>query len=65
MMLIHSIVSPSYPKVLFKNETIETVSSFKYLGVEIRTKMGWGSFTENQRQDIEHVYCTGLRLIHN
>ncbi|CAF4251192.1 unnamed protein product, partial [Rotaria sp. Silwood2] len=33
MMLIHSIVSPSYPKVLFKNETIETVSSFKYLGV--------------------------------
>ncbi|CAF4300227.1 unnamed protein product [Rotaria sp. Silwood2] len=117
MMLVHSILSPSYPKVFFKNEIIEIVSSFKYLGVEIRTKMGWSPlikkrldkirniysalrkmfrvipleqynirrklfcsfalphflwlfvtwfyFTENQRKDIEHVYCTGLRLIHN
>jgi hypothetical protein len=93
------------------------VSSFKYLGVEIRTKMGWGDFikkrlskirniysalrnmfrvipiekyvirkklfcafalphffwlfstwffyTENQKQEIEHLYCAGLRLIYN
>jgi hypothetical protein len=117
MMLVHNVVAPSYPKVHFENEPIENVSSFKYLGVEIRTKMGWGPFiqtrllkirniysalrimfrtipiekygirrklfcafalphflwlfvtwfyfTEKQRQEIEHVYCTGLRIIHN
>jgi hypothetical protein len=38
----NSAVSPSYPKVFFDHERVEIVSSFKYLGVEIRTKMGWG-----------------------
>ena len=116
-MLVHSTVSPTNPKVFFENKMIETVSSFKYLGVEIRTKMGWGPyirgrvmkirniytalrrmfrtipserykirnklfcafaflhfvwlfvtwfyFTETQRQEIEHIYCTGLRLIYD
>jgi len=101
----------------FENELIEIVSSFRYLGVELRTKMSWGPFIqtrllkirniysalrimfrtipiekygirrklfcafalphflwlfvtwfyfmEKQRQEIEDVYCTGLRIIHN
>lgn len=117
VMLVHNAISPAHPKVIFNNEIVESVAMFKYLGVEIRTKMGWGNFittrmkkirniysalrimykkipienykirkklfcafalphfiwlfvawfyyTENQKQKVEHLYCTGIRIVYN
>ena len=117
MMLVHTAVAPPYPTVYFDDEQIDIVSSFRYLGVDICTKMGWGVFiskrlakirniysalrkmyrtipidqikvrkklfcafalphfcwlfvtwfffTENQKQKIEHLFCTGIRQMHN
>ncbi|CAF1327904.1 unnamed protein product [Rotaria sordida] len=63
MMLVHSIVSPSYPKVFFKNEIIEMVSSFKYLGVEIRTKMGWSSLIKQYQRSLKVFFFNTLTII--
>ena len=116
VMLVHDVVAPTKPNVFFDDKRIDYVKYFKYLGVEIRTKLGWGEFikdrlakirknyaalkliyriipvdmwkirrklfcafalphflwlfttwfffTERQRLEIEHVYCSGLRLIY-
>ena len=40
-MLIHSAVATEKPKIEYKNTSIEYVKSFKYLGIEIGTKLGW------------------------
>ena len=115
-LLVHSVVSPTYPVIKFQNKNIEYVKSFKYLGDNISTKIGWGFFiserirkirkvynalrvilrsipssqialrrkiflayalphfcwlfctwfyfTDNQRKTIEHVYCSGLRIVY-
>ncbi len=39
MILVCNAVAPSYPNVFFEKERVEIASSFKYLGVEIRTKI--------------------------
>jgi hypothetical protein len=115
-LLVHSVVSPQLPKVKYKQEKLEYVKTFKYLGVYISTKLGWGNyinerlkiirkiynglrqifrtipidhiairrrvflayalphfcwlfcswfyFTENQQRNINHVFCTGLRIVY-
>ena len=116
-LLVHSVVSPPIPNIKYKNQKIEHVKSFKYLGVYISTKLGWGRyiqerirqirkiykglrtlfctistdhteirrklflayalphfcwlfcawfyFTENQKRTIDHVFCSGLRLVYS
>ncbi|CAF5194686.1 unnamed protein product, partial [Rotaria magnacalcarata] len=41
---VHNAVSSTYPVVSYKNLTIEYVKIFKYLGVYISAKLGWGQF---------------------
>ena len=80
MKLVHKAVVPPYPTVFSQDERIESVSSFRYLGVEICTKKlfcafalphffwlfsTWFFYTENQTRKIEHMYCAGIRLINN
>jgi len=55
-ILIHSAVAPSEPKVFFQNEPIEIVPCFRYLGVEIRTKLGWGRYINSRVAKIRNTY---------
>jgi hypothetical protein len=55
-MLIHSAVAPSTPRVFFQNQPVEFVSFFKYLGVEIRTKLGWGNYIKSRILKIRNTY---------
>jgi hypothetical protein len=116
-MMVHNAVAVDKPEIFYKNDKIEYVKTFKFLGIEIGTKLGlgkhiqdrlkkvktsytalrkiyksipkneikirkrlfcafslphliwlfstWFMFTEKQRQKIEHVYGTGLRLVYN
>jgi hypothetical protein len=116
-LLVHYVVAPLYLKIKYKDTIIEFVKRFKYLRVDITTKLGWGTYisnrlkkvkkiyhalrilfkkipislieirrklffayalphliwlfscwffyTETQQKQIEHVYCTGLRIVYN
>ena len=116
-LLVHSVVAPTLPVIKFQREKIDYVKTFKYLGVNISTKLVWGFFiserirkirkvynalritlrsipsclvamrrkiflayalphfcwlfctwfyfTDNQRKTIEHVYCSGLRIVYS
>ena len=55
-MIIHSAVARSIPKIVFQNQPIEFVSCFKYLGVEIRTKLGWGNYIKSRILKIRNTY---------
>ena len=56
-MLFHSAVAPQYPNIYLENQSIEFVSVFKYLGVELRTKLGWGVYIQNRLSKIRNIYC--------
>ncbi|CAF4248360.1 unnamed protein product, partial [Rotaria socialis] len=43
-LLVHDVVAPPYPKIKYKELPIEFVKRFKYLGVDITTKLGWGIY---------------------
>jgi hypothetical protein len=51
-MLFHQHIQ----KFFFENEMLEIVSSFKYLSIEIPTKMGWGSFIKIRISKIRNIY---------
>jgi hypothetical protein len=55
-MLIHSAVAPSEPKVFFQNQPVEFLSCFRYLGVEIRTKLDWGQYIKSRVIKIRNTY---------
>lgn len=61
-LLVHSVVSPSFPKIYYKNQNVEYVNSFKYLGVYISTKLGWGTFISERLRKIRKIY-KALRMI--
>jgi hypothetical protein len=60
--LVHSAVSPQLPKMKYKQQKIEHVKSFKYLGVHISTKLGWGTYINERIRKIRRIY-NGFRQI--
>jgi hypothetical protein len=62
VMLFHSAVNPGYPKVFFENKMIEHVTTFKYLGVELRCKVGWGLYIQQRVAKIRNIYCALRKL---
>jgi len=61
-LLVHDIVAPPYPKIKYKNIKIDFVKRFKYLGVDITTKLGWGVYIENRLKKIRKIYHA-LRIL--
>lgn len=61
-LLVHSVVAPQLPRVKYKNQTIEHVQSFKYLGVTISTKLGWGNYVSERLRKVRGIY-RALRII--
>ena len=61
-LLVHDVVAPPYPRVKYKGTDIEFVKRFKYLGVEITTKLGWGVYILNRLKKIRKIY-NALRII--
>jgi hypothetical protein len=55
-LLIHNVVAPPYPKVKYKGIQIDFVKRFKYLGVDITTKLGWGIYIQNRISKIRKIY---------
>ena len=55
-LLVHSIVAPPYPRIEYDGQSIEFTKRFKYLGVEISTKLGWGIFIESRLHTIRKIY---------
>ena len=61
-LLVHGVVAPPYPKLMYKGKVIEFVNNFKYLGVTIATKLGWTTFIADRIRKIRRIYA-GLREI--
>ena len=61
-ILVHDTVDPSYPKVKYKNRKIEFVKRFKYLDVDIITKLGWGIYIDNRLKKVRKIYHA-LRIL--
>jgi hypothetical protein len=59
-MIIHTAVNVPQPKVEYKNYEIEYVKSFKFLGVEIGTKLRWKNFITIRLRKIRSIY-NGLK----
>lgn len=59
-MLFHSVIAPPFPKITFRNQPIEFVKHFKYLGVTLSTKLGWGSYLNERKKKIQSTY-NGMR----
>jgi len=62
-MLFHNVVSPQHPNVYFTNQKIEYVDRFKYRGIELRNKLGWGIYINTRIARIRNLYC-GLRKLY-
>jgi hypothetical protein len=61
-LLVHDVVAPPYPKVKYKNIVIDFVKRFKYLGVDITTKLGWGTYISNRMKKVKKIYHA-LRIL--
>ncbi|CAF3280248.1 unnamed protein product [Rotaria sp. Silwood2] len=57
-LLVHDVVAPSYPTVKYKGFKIDFVKRFKYLGVDITTKLGWGVYIEKGNCFLPMLYHT-------
>lgn len=62
-MLVHSVVAPPKPKIQYNGQEIEIVDKFKYLGVSISTKLGWGEYINERVRKIRKVY-NGMRILY-
>jgi uncharacterized protein (UPF0147 family) len=61
-VLVHNIVSPSYPKIYFKNQSIEFTNRFKYLGVYVSVKLGWEKYINERLKIISKIH-SAMRII--
>ncbi|CAF1579175.1 unnamed protein product [Rotaria magnacalcarata] len=55
-LLIHNIISPTLPRIKYNNQPIEFVWNFKYLGITITCKLGWGMYINNVLKSIRKIY---------
>jgi hypothetical protein len=63
-LLVHSVVAPPYPVITYRNVNIGFVNKFKYLGVEITTKLGWGEYIAHRIRRIRSIYNALSILFH-
>lgn len=63
IMLVHSAVAPSIPRVEYKTLAIEHVNNFKCLGVDIGTKLGWTKHIDNRLKKARNTYCALRRIL--
>lgn len=61
-LLVHNVVAPPHPKIKYKNMKIEFVNRFKYLGVDITTKLGWGIYIQSRIKKTKNIY-NALKII--
>ena len=61
-LLVHSIVSLPIPNINYKEQKLDYVKSFKYLGIYISTKLGWGTYIYKRLRIIRKIY-KWLRII--
>lgn len=61
-LLSHNVIAPKVPKIEYKNQQIDFVRSFKYLGITISQKLGWGSYIDSK---IKKTYNAMKALFHN
>jgi len=61
-LLVHSVVAPQYPLITYRNTTIKFVKKFKYLCVQITTKLGWGDYISYRIRRIRNIY-NALRIL--
>ncbi|CAF3364924.1 unnamed protein product [Rotaria socialis] len=64
-LLVHNIISPPLPRIKYKDQEIEFVSKFKYLGVTIACKLGWGIYLNNVLNSIRKIYNAMKILFYN
>jgi hypothetical protein len=55
-LLVHDVVAPLYPKVKYKGIKIDFTKCFKYLGVDITTKLGWEICIPSRSKKIRKIY---------
>ncbi|CAF3559512.1 unnamed protein product [Rotaria socialis] len=54
--LVHNVIAPQLPKLEYKKQKIEVVPSFKYLGGNNKTKLGWGLYIDDKLKTIRKTY---------
>jgi hypothetical protein len=64
-MIVHSAVVCSKPEIKYKEVNIEYVTSFKFLGVEIGTKLGMGKNIASRLKKVKSSYCALKKIFHN
>ncbi|CAF4914259.1 unnamed protein product [Rotaria socialis] len=64
-VLMHSVIAPPLPKLEYKKQKIEIVPSFKYLGVTITQKLGWGLYIDDKLKTIRKTYNAMKTLFYN
>jgi hypothetical protein len=57
-LLVHNVVAPPYPKVKYNGTKINFVNRFKYLGIDITTKIGWELYIQARIKKIRKIYHT-------
>ena len=62
-MLVHIAVNVEEPDIYYENVKIEYVQKFKYLGVELGTKLGLGNYIDDRLKKVRNSYCA-LRKIY-
>ena len=61
-VLVHNVVAPPYPRIKYMNYEIEFVNRFKYLGIDITTKLGWSIYIGNRLKSVSKIFNV-LRII--
>lgn len=63
-LLLHKVVAPKLSKIKCKSHPLEHVRSFKYLGVTITEKLGWGSYIDSKLNTIKNTYNALKKILY-